>query len=139
MSLLACKLVGMLPLGSRSSWAARVRSGGQPAGGGWPCLELTERTAEQPLRTVRELVVRRPAALSLKVLAAAPDLLAVVVPEHSRLPAPIAAELARREIAVVWRELPTAAVPSSEAVRPSAAVPSSGPRGTCTMSRPGRA
>jgi hypothetical protein len=111
-----CTLLSMLPLGSRPSWTARVRSGRQPAssgwagrqpaGGGWVCLELTDRTSEQALRTARELVVRQPAMLSVAILAAAPSLLAVVLPQHCRLPASLVAELARRQTAVVWRHWP---------------------------------
>jgi len=130
MSALVCKLLGLfLRRGrSRPELAGRPRSasGGQarlparndlarsaPAGPGgvpgagterWECAEL----GDQPLtptrlRVVRELVVRRPAALTLEVLAAAPALLAVVLLERGPLPRPVAAELARRQIATVWR------------------------------------
>ena len=147
-----CTLLSMLPLGSRPSWTARVRSGGQPAdggwverqpaGGGWVCLELTDRTSEQALRTARELVVRQPAMLSMAVLAAAPGLLAVVLPAHCRLPAPIVDELARRQAAVVWRQWPADAEPSSAGLvrpplptRPRADRPR--PPVACAMSRRG--
>jgi len=94
--------------------SARVSS--QPAG--WPCLELTGSPAELPLHAARELVVRHPDELTLAVLAAAPALVAVVLPEHCRLPAPVVAELARRRIATIWRQSPV-------------------PAGACVMSRPG--
>lgn len=115
----ACKLLALAPVGTRSR--ARLR---RPAGstGEWVCLELAGRPAEPALRNVRELVVRQPAALSLAVLAAAPRLRSVVLPEHHRLPAPVAAELARRQVAVVWRHLSDSRPPSE-------------PRGTCAMSR----
>jgi hypothetical protein len=58
------------------------------------------------LRTARELVVGRPAELTLDVLAAAPELAAVVLPLHGWLPSAVAAELARRGIATVWRLAP---------------------------------
>lgn len=125
MSAFACRLLRLLPAGSRSTTRPALGSGAAP-GDGWSCLELADGL---PLHTARELVVRRPDALSLEVLAAAPALLAVVLPEHSRLPAPITAELARRQIATVWRRLPP--VPGGPARR------SSRPRGRCSMSRRG--
>lgn len=102
MSAVFCKLLRLLPAGSRPRpLLART----QPADRGWNCLEL----ADQPLGAldlpaVRELVVHEPAALTADLLAAAPSLLAVVLPAHCRLPAPITAELARRRIATVWRQ-----------------------------------
>jgi hypothetical protein len=70
----------------------------------WDCLVLGDRPADpQRLRTVRELVARCPAALTLEVLAAAPALLAVVLPERCQVPVEVAAELDRRRIATVWR------------------------------------
>ncbi|HEU5270862.1 MAG TPA: hypothetical protein VFU36_13130 [Jatrophihabitans sp.] len=96
---LACRLLHLLP---------RTRSGRVPAAssGRWACLELTGLPSGPVLRSARELVVHRPSALTLQVLAAAPNLLAVVLPEHCRLPVPVTTELARRQIATVWRRLP---------------------------------
>jgi hypothetical protein len=129
MSALVCKLLGLfsrrgrsrpefdgrpgpasdgrarLPAGNDLVRSAPTGSGVPGAGTGrWDCAEL----GDQPLtptrlRMVRELVVRRPAALTLEVLAAAPALLAVVLLERGPLPRPVAAELARRQIATVWR------------------------------------
>jgi hypothetical protein len=90
---------------------ARIRSSRVPAGlragargGGRVCRDLTDPPAGADLRCAHELVVRRPAALTVQVLDSAPRLLAVVLPERARLPMPVAAELARRQIAVVWRQ-----------------------------------
>jgi hypothetical protein len=118
----ACKLLRRwLPDGRSRS--PRVRSRTQPAGAGWLCLELADRPAEPSLRIARELVVRHPGELTLAVLAAAPALVAVVLPEQSRLPPSVVAELARRQLAIIWRQPPVAPV------LPRAAV--------CAMSRPG--
>lgn len=117
----ACKLLRRgLPDDRRS---ARVLARTRPADGNWSCLELADRPAEPSLRTARELVVRHPDELTLAVLAAAPALVAVVLSERCRLPRPVLAELARRQLATIWRQSPVAAV------RPRAAV--------CVMSRPG--
>jgi hypothetical protein len=90
--------------------SARVRSRTQPADGwsclDWSCLELTGRPGKLALRTARELVVGHPDELTLAVLAAAPELVAVVLPENCRLPAPVVAELARRRLATIWRQSP---------------------------------
>ena len=102
MSAVFCTLLRLLPAGSRPRpLLART----QPADRGWSCLELAgQPLAPLDLRAVRELVVHDSAALTADVLAAAPNLLAVVLPAHCRLPAPIAAELARRRVATVWRQ-----------------------------------
>jgi hypothetical protein len=109
MSALVRTLLRLLPAGL----AARLRFGrlsvdpvSRPAAGHWECLELAG-PAEPGLRTARELVVGRPDDLTLDVLAAAPELAAVVLPPQGWLPRAIVAELARRGIATVWR-LPTA-------------------------------
>ena len=104
----ACKLLRRWLPDSRTR-SARVRLRTQPADG-WPCLELTNRPAELPLHTARELVVRHPDELTLAVLAAAADLVAVVLPEHCRLPAPVVAELARRRLATIWLQAPAGAM-----------------------------
>jgi hypothetical protein len=98
-------LLRLLPAGV----AARLRFGRLPAGpmatpaaGRWQCLELAGQAGPE-LRTARELVVGRPDDLTLDVLASAPELAAVVLPPHGWLPRAVAAELARRGIATVWR------------------------------------
>jgi hypothetical protein len=102
MSAVFCKLLRLLPAGSRPR---PLFSRAQPASGGWNCLELGGQPVTAPqLRAVRELVVRDPAALTADVLAAAVSLRAVVLPAHRRLSAAIVAELARRRIATVWRQ-----------------------------------
>jgi hypothetical protein len=106
-----CKLLRSSPgrgrpvMGRAAARPAPVRDPvSAPSGHRWDCLELNDRPADpHRLRTVRELVVHRPAALTLEVLAAAPALLAVVLPEHCQLPAEVSAELDRRRIATVWR------------------------------------
>lgn len=104
MSAVFCKLLRLLPA-SRRPRPVLARTRPQPRDTGWHCLELAgQPVAPSHLRTVRELVVRDPAALTADVLVAAPALLAVVLPARCRLPAPIAAELARRRIATVWRQ-----------------------------------
>jgi hypothetical protein len=117
----ACKPYRRWPPGTRPQ-PARLQLRTQPSDGGWTCLELTGRPAAQ-LRSARELVVRRPEELTLAVLAAAPDLVAVVLPERGLLPDPVAAELARRQIATIWRQSPIRPVQPRRAV--------------CAMSRPG--
>ena len=101
---LACRLLHLLPRARATGVPARLRS---PAPGGrWACLELTDLPPGPALHSARELVVRRPAVLTLRVLAAAPNLRCVVLPERCRLPVPVTGELARRQIATVWRQLP---------------------------------
>jgi len=133
---LVCRLQRLLPR-TRSSWVPAGSRWDAP-GGSWACLELTDQLAGPALHTAHELVVRRPAALTLAVLAAARKLHAVVLPEHCRLPAPVTAELARRQIAIVWRQMPEPAgepVLEPARLRPAATCPM--PRRRSVMSRRG--
>lgn len=140
MSALVCKLLWLLPGGV----VPRLRTGRVPAGsvpepdGRWRCLELAgQPVAEPALRTARELVVGRAAELTLEVLAAAPVLAAVVLPPPERLPRPVAAELARREIATIWRLPATESRPSRSARRAPATRPPAGAAGGCPARRRG--
>lgn len=131
---LVCRLQRLMPR-TRSSWVS-ARSRWDAPGGSWTCLELDDQLPGLALRTAHELVVRRPAALTLAVLAAAPELHSVVLPEHCRLPTPVTAELARRQIAIVWRQLPEpAGEPVLELARPGVTCPM--PRRRSVMTRRG--
>jgi hypothetical protein len=134
MSALVCKLLRLLPAGLASRLRpgrAPVQPSSKPAAGRWSCLELADDPAPE-LRTARELVVGRPVDLTLEVLAAAPELAAVVLPPHGWLPRAVAAELARRGIATVWR------LPPAEQRMPRRLAAARSPvTAGCTVSRRG--
>ena len=89
------------------------------------------------LRSVRELFVSDPAALTPQVLQAAGELARVVLQGGARLPDEMYCELARRQISVTWlAHTPTGFRPVENPYSTSAAdQPSSAPLqpGSCTF------
>jgi len=83
-----------------------ARPQSEPSVSAWPCAELDDRLAGDRalLGVVRELTVPRPAALTREVLASAPRLRSVVLPEPDRLGPAVRTELDRRAIATVWTD-----------------------------------